>query len=147
MRNGPSRTGAAWRRGGALRLLAVVLMLAAGMSGAGMPGAGMPGTVAPARAAAFVDVLGDVPLAPGLSVVPGSGVMFDTPQGRIVEVYATGAARATQVRTFYRETLPQLGWQPTGHNGFQREGERLTLNYSRVGRDLTVHYALAPAGG
>ena len=62
----------------------------------------------PAR---FVAGLEDLPLMPGLDAVREAGVWFDTPQGRIVEAYATGPVTRGAIEAFYAETLPQLGWR------------------------------------
>ncbi len=74
------------------RLLLVLLLL------------GFP--LIPALAAgAFLTELEDLPLAPGLSEIPG-GMLFDSPTGRIVEASAQGEIPADQVVAFYTQTLP-----------------------------------------
>ncbi|HJS31206.1 MAG TPA: hypothetical protein VJ924_04370 [Alphaproteobacteria bacterium] len=77
----------------------------------------------------FVAGIDDLPLMPGLTAMPESGVAFDSPAGRIIEAYAAGITTRAAVSDFYRRTLPQLGWQPTGDNAFRREGERLRLDF------------------
>ncbi len=105
----------------------------------------VPGT-APLRAeeAQFVAGVEDLPLMPGLSEVPGAGVVFDKPSGRFVEAYAVGSVAAGLVQDFYAQTLPQLGWQRASSGAFQRDGERLTLETIKGGDLLTVHFTLSP---
>ncbi|MED5323740.1 MAG: hypothetical protein VYB91_02915 [Pseudomonadota bacterium] len=71
--------------------------------------------VSPALARdAYLSLAPDIPLAPGLSEFDGGQVVFDKPEGRIVRIEAErletqGAGDG--VPAFYRETLPNLGWQ------------------------------------
>lgn len=86
---------------------------------------------------AYLSLAPDIPLAPGLSEFDGGQLVFDKPEGRIVRIEAErletqGAGDG--VPAFYRETLPNLGWQLNGaHNSadsvltFQRGGETLLI--------------------
>ncbi|HEX9490811.1 MAG TPA: hypothetical protein VF930_11025 [Stellaceae bacterium] len=97
-----------------------------------------------AFAADFVAGTEDVPLMPGLAAVAGSSVVFDKPQGRIVEAQASGKVSRSAVQSFYGATLPQLGWKSTGANAWQREGELLRLDFHGRDGDLTVGFSLSP---
>lgn len=96
----------------------------------------------------FLPGFEDVPKAPGLAAQEADVLVFDSPAGRIVEVYAVGAENWLDVTTFYSGTLQQLGWvtRNTSEESvrFVREGEVLTLD--RFGADgaLTVRFTLAP---
>ena len=86
---------------------------------------------------AYLSLAPDIPLAPGLSEFDGGQVVFDKPEGRIVRIEAErletrGAGDG--VPAFYRETLPNLGWQLNGADNsagnvltFQRGGETLLI--------------------
>lgn len=93
---------------------------------------------------AFVAGTEDVPLMPGLAPVAGSSVVFDKPQGRIVEAQAKGRVTRRKVRAFYAATLPQLGWGEAGADAWRREGERLRLDFSGRDGDLTIGFTLSP---
>jgi hypothetical protein len=97
-----------------------------------------------AAAPAFVAGTEDVPLMPGLAPVAGSDLVFDKPEGRIVEAQAAGRVSRAAVRKFYAATLPQLGWTPAGSELWRRENEALHLDFT--GRDgaLTVGFTLSP---
>jgi len=86
----------------------------------------------------------DVPLMPGLAAEAESALLFDKPQGRIVEASARGAVSRRAVLAFYQESLPQLGWHPAGERHFQREGERLSLDFDGNDGNLLVGFSLAP---
>ena len=86
---------------------------------------------------AYLSLAPDIPLAPGLSEFDGGQLVFDKPEGRIVRIEAErletqGAGDG--VPAFYRETLPNLGWQLNGADNsadnvltFQRGGETLLI--------------------
>jgi hypothetical protein len=111
--------------------LLAALLLAAVPAGA-QPGDGYAADIA------------DLPLMPGLAEVPEAGVAFDKPAGRIVSAYAHGDVTAAEVRRFYRETLPQLGWTADGATRYTREDELLQLELLGRDGDLTVRYTLQP---
>jgi len=94
--------------------------------------------------AAFLAEVDDLPLAPGLVEQPG-GTLFDSPQGRIVEATAQGSMLEAEVRTFYDEALPQLGWTRVGPDAYRRDKEILRFEIATEGMRITVHFSLAPA--
>jgi len=104
----------------------------------------VPGGPSFAQAENYVAGIRDLPLMPGLSALPDSGVVFDKPGGRIVEAFAEGSATPQSVIDFYDETLPQLGWQREAPGAYLREGERLTLAFSQEAGKITVHFRLLP---
>ncbi|HLO78355.1 MAG TPA: hypothetical protein VK196_18005 [Magnetospirillum sp.] len=97
-----------------------------------------------ARAEGFLGVYEDLPLAPGLTEVQGSGLAFDSPGGRIVEGYAKGAAKAADILKFYSATLPQLGWTRESDTLYRREAEVLKIGTEADGRALVVHFTISP---
>lgn len=96
---------------------------------------------------AFVDGIDDLPLMPGLIGVGDQSLVFDKPDGRIVQSVATGRVRAAAVRSFYADTAPQLGWQPTGEGRYTRDGESLRIELTDPGAPggvLTVRFIVNP---
>ncbi|HYB11236.1 MAG TPA: hypothetical protein VEJ16_16360 [Alphaproteobacteria bacterium] len=105
----------------------------------------MPEAASLRAADAFVSGTEDIPLMPGLAPIDDADVIFDTPQGRIVEAYAKGDMTRKSVLEFYARTLPQLGWSAAGTGAYRREGEVLRLElYQEKGR-LTVRFYLSPS--
>ncbi|EDP61954.1 hypothetical protein BAL199_10175 [alpha proteobacterium BAL199] len=98
----------------------------------------------PVRADAFVDGFEDLPLMPGLANVPAASVSFDAAAGRIVVAFAEGKVRMPDVRAFYAETLPQLGWSVDQAGRWMREGEVLTVDTVVEGDGLVVRFELTP---
>ncbi|WP_417455039.1 hypothetical protein [Kiloniella sp.] len=70
---------------------------------------------------------GGVPIVPGMEEMEELGVVFDKPEGRIVEAFASGHLSQGDVREFYGRALPQLGWEVVGEGLFVREGEVLKI--------------------
>jgi hypothetical protein len=116
-------------------LLAVLMVVAAPVAGRAA-GAGV--------ADGFVPGTEDVPLMPGLRSVDNGGLVFDKPQGRIVEAQATGRVTRIAVQDFYAATLPQLGWNADSGRRYRRDGELLTLDFSGRDGNLTVNFNIAP---
>jgi hypothetical protein len=106
---------------------------------------GIPGS-ARAQNVGYVANVEDLPLMPGLSEIAGAGLVFDKPEGRIVEAYARGSLTPEAVLAFYRRSLPQLGWVAAGPAAYHREGERLDLEV--LGQDtagtVVVRFSLSP---
>jgi hypothetical protein len=96
-----------------------------------------------ARAQQFVPGTEDVPLMRELAPVKGSDLVFDKPEGRIVEASARGKVTKAAVRGFYASTLPQLGWKPSGES-WTRDTETLRLDFSGHDGDLLVTFTLLP---
>jgi len=98
----------------------------------------------PGHGEEFLAGFEDVPVMPGIVVEGDAAVAFDTPAGRIVEVYAAGPVTRDAVRRYYRAALPQLGWTRTGELTFQRDGETLTVELLNSAAVLTIRFQLAP---
>jgi hypothetical protein len=96
----------------------------------------------------------DIPLMPGFQEEEGSRVVFDTPQGRIIEVRVSGPHGANQVIDYYKVVLPSLSWAATTEKSenckdsasfcmiARRDGEILTLKIREIKqpRQKTVIY-------
>lgn len=112
------------------------------------PAVGGEGGQAPGGASgttgSFLEGLDDLPLTPGLREIKDAGVVFDKPEGRIVEAFAEGDLSEAKVRSFYAETLPELGWRAEGAGRYRREGELLSIGFRATGKGLTVRFFLSP---
>ena len=94
--------------------------------------------------AGFVAGTEDLPLMPGLRNEESTLVVFDKPQGRIIEVEARGKVTRAAVERFYLASLPALGWVAEGNHGWSREGEGLRLAIKGRDGDLRVGFSLSP---
>ena len=100
-----------------------------------------------AQPAAFVSVIADLPLMAGLEEDVAAAVVFETDSGRIAQAVASGVVERRNVRKFYADTLPQLGWHLETPSRYRREGEVLALEFTadpgQPGR-VAVHFKLTP---
>ena len=86
----------------------------------------------------FFTELSDIPLMPGLYELTDKAMVFDKPEGRIVESAAVSETEnAIQIRAFYNSALPQLGWVRQGDDSYIRGDEVLRLG-TDSGPVLTV---------
>ena len=69
--------------------------------------------------------VGDVPIMTDLSVEPALGFAFDSPNGRIVMIFASSTANAADILEFYNESLAAIGW--VGGDGEWRRGPETLL--------------------
>jgi len=110
---------------------------------AALGAAGADSAVA-AGAPGFVAGTEDVPLMPGLRNDAKTLVVFDKPQGRIVEVEARGKVTRAAVENFYAASLPELGWTAEGNHAWRRDGEGLRLAITGHDGALRVGFSLTP---
>ncbi len=92
----------------------------------------------------FLAGAADLPLMPGLRELPEMAMVFDKPDGRLVQAMAVGDSGPAVLWRFYDETLPQLGWRRLGPGNFVRDGERLRITAKKSGGELIVRFAIAP---
>ena len=84
----------------------------------------------------------DVPLMEGLITLSDLDMSFDAPEGRIIQSVAySDSLLPEQVKKFYAETLPQLGWKQEGKEYF-REKEALSIESYQLKGKTTVRFEL-----
>ena len=98
----------------------------------------------PVFAQSFVPGFEDVPLMPGLRVVPESSHFFESSAGRLIEIRASGAVASPAVERFYWETMPALGWRHRKDGSFERTNEVLLIESRRTNGKTTVTFRLFP---
>lgn len=122
--------------------LAATHMLGAALLLAAVAGAALAADDEPRQA--FVGGLEDLPLMDGLAEDRAAALVFDKPDGRLVDAYAFGPITPEAVAAFYRETLPQLGWRAVGPLVFEREGEELSIKTEPSAGGVLVRFHLMP---
>ena len=88
----------------------------------------------------YSTVIPDLPLIAGMTEAADHAVVFDKPGGRIVETAATGTAASADIKKFYSEALPPLGWKSNGGDVYLRNGEKLTITAA----DNSVQFKITP---
>ena len=105
-------------------------------------GAAAPET--PALKPQFSQAIADLPLMPGLSENTDAIVMFDKPNGRVIETTAEGPIPAPQIRTFYNQALPALGWRARNDQTYHRDGEVLKFTVEDTGPKRRAVFHIRP---
>ena len=86
---------------------------------------------------------GDVPIMQSWQIEPELGFAFDSPNGRIVMIFASTSADEDDIMAFYGQTLAQLGW--TGGAGtWTREAEKLVIGRVQTARGALWRLMLQP---
>ena len=87
--------------------------------------------------------VGDLPIMQGMAIEPQLGFAFDSPEGRIVQVFATGPLENASVISYYNAALAGLGW--AGADGrWQRDGEVLVISQVEMASGRLWRIRLSP---
>ena len=86
---------------------------------------------------------GDVPIMNGLSIEPELGFSFDSPDGRIVMIFASSTVPASKIMGFYSSTMAQLGWGG-GNGNWIRGNEKLVIGAVQTARGPLWRIMLQP---
>ena len=86
---------------------------------------------------------GDVPIMQGWKIEPELGFAFDSPNGRIVMIFASTSADEDDIMTFYGQTLAQLGWTG-GAGNWVRDAEKLVIGEVQTARGALWRLMLQP---
>lgn len=86
----------------------------------------------------------DIPLAPDMTI-SDEGVTFDTVTGRIITLKGVSKKSIHDIKTFYANTLPNLGWVKIGPLSYSREREQLTLECAEASEETEVVFTLTMA--
>ena len=86
---------------------------------------------------------GDVPIMQGWQIEPELGFAFDSPNGRIVMIFASTSADEDDIMAFYGQTLAQLGWTG-GAGNWVRDAEKLVIGEVQTARGALWRLMLQP---
>lgn len=93
----------------------------------------------------FFQSLNDVPLMPGLYELTEESMVFDKPEGRIGQSSAAGSGVKTEdIKAFYGQALPQLGWMKTTDDRYVRADEALEFDVSQEDGYNVVRFSVEP---
>lgn len=96
----------------------------------------------------FLSSIADIPLMPGFEEMEADLVLFDKPDGRIVEAYALGpSVGGEDVNAFYESVLPRFGWRLESGGAFIRNTERITLEIAKTEEKTVIRYRISPGTG
>ena len=86
---------------------------------------------------------GDVPIMQGWKIEPELCFAFDSPNGRIVMIFASTSADEDDIMAFYGQALAQLGWTG-GAGNWVRDAEKLVIGEVQTARGALLRLMLQP---
>lgn len=89
----------------------------------------------------------DLPLMPLLKENVDESIVFDIPQGRIVQVFAFTTESKEAIVAFYQKTLPPLGWVSDGELAYHRDQEKLLIKVIPLLKKTLVQFSFSPLKG
>lgn len=93
----------------------------------------------------FLSAMADIPLVPGFEEMEADSVLFDKPDGRIVEAYALGPSKGADiVLAYYKSVLPRFGWREERTGVFIRSAERITIETAQKEGKIVIRYRISP---
>ncbi len=101
------------------------------------------------------NILGySVPLFPGFKFVPERSFVYESGDVKMGRFVFVGQAKVEDVVLYYKEVLPQQGWEPVAVSVFGKEAiltyvtpeQTLNINLSRKGSTTTMIVQLGPKG-
>ena len=90
----------------------------------------------------FIDGVEDIPLHEKMEFVENSLILFDTNEGRIVQLDTKGKVEKKVVKDFYNELLPNLGWSFVKENKFSRQDEIIEIEFSEENDFLYLKFKI-----
>ena len=94
----------------------------------------------------FFSVIEDLPVMPQLVEDIDAAMTFESSAGRVAEVEAKGLASSEAIDIYYKQSLPQLGWQSQANGVYRRGNELLVVEVKAgLGGAVKVLFHLGPA--
>jgi hypothetical protein len=121
----------------------LLILLGGGLVGSGLIGGGLLGGQLALAEAPQLRWAGDVPIMQGWEIEPELGFAFDSPNGRIVMIFASSAASEDAIMAFYGKSLAQLGWTG-GAGNWSRDAEKLVIGKVETARGPLWRLMLQP---
>lgn len=95
--------------------------------------------------AGFVPNLPDVPMPQNFVSDADTSSFFDSAEGRIAEINASGFQEIAEVYAFYEDIMPQFGWKQLDRGIYKKDGEMLVITAEK-GKQLTnLKFQLRPS--
>jgi imidazoleglycerol phosphate synthase glutamine amidotransferase subunit HisH len=92
----------------------------------------------------FVQGSEDIPLLVGMEKISDGTLGFDSASGSIITSSYSTNIEQKKIKTFYLQTLPQMGWNITRNAensiNFKREKENLEIEFAKEERAQVVRF-------
>lgn len=89
----------------------------------------------------------DLPVYNGFQPIDAKNIVYDSASGRIIDAsYFRRDIGVEEVRGYYTETLPQLGWRKKKSSEYTRDGESLKVNVTEKKGVVLLKFVIRPVG-
>ena len=93
----------------------------------------------------YSSLIEDLPLMQGMLEQEADSVVFDKPSGRIIESVVISQKRKKEIKQFYKQNLPPLGWRYNKNTAtFSRENENLKIVIKEQKNKSVIHFIITP---
>ena len=95
----------------------------------------------PTHANETVPYFGDMPIMSGFSYLNDSLIVFDKPQGQIVEaslICEVNCSAPNAIRDYYHRTLSNLGWVRHQTSSYVKKQQQLTFDIKSENQSVIV---------
>ncbi len=98
------------------------------------------------QAQKYVPGTEDLPVYDGFQPSDTKNLIYDSTDGRIIDAsYSSQNVNIVEVKAFYAETLPQLGWRKNKSSEYRRDGESLKINVTTKNNITYLKFTIRPA--
>ena len=88
----------------------------------------------------FID---DIPVMDSMNIEPEFSFSFDSPYGRVIILIATSSDNKEQIKHFYSQVMPQLGWKAINEI-YQRGDEKFQVISSNKLESVIWRLSISP---
>ena len=95
----------------------------------------------PAHANETVPYFDDIPKISGFSYIDDSLIIFDKPEGQIIEASLICEKNCPELKAideYYHRVLSNLGWVKNSPKTYMKSGQRLTLDTKHEGQSVIL---------
>lgn len=92
----------------------------------------------------FVNGIEELPVITNMENMSESLIFFDTNKGRFVQSKIIGDQNIDQIKDFYDNILPNLGWEKIDKNKFIRKSELMEIKYYKYNKDSIAEFNIKP---
>ncbi len=93
----------------------------------------------------FFASMEDIPLKSGLTELIDQTMIYDKPEGRIIESIAHIDFGSDQdIMLYYKQSLPQLGWSPKKDGSYIRNNEHLKMKFENFDGERFFRLMIEP---
>ncbi|MBH43217.1 MAG: hypothetical protein CMP25_00310 [Rickettsiales bacterium] len=92
----------------------------------------------------FITGIEDLPIFESLEIDEDNLIIFDKADSRIITVNLSGSVNLEEVKDYYENILPNLGWKMRNKKEYVRDAEVLKLEYEVKNKKVYLTLKIKP---